>query len=155
MKLRILCPVCELPGAIRAGSSSHACAACDNVLTLPAPVPAAPAPVSACMACGCSELFRKKDFPHGLGMAILVGAFVLSTLTYLFYLQWLTWVILLGSAAFDGILYLVVGDAITCYRCHADHLGVQSPESHQPFDLAVHEKYRQERIRREELQGRG
>src|SRR5438034_915793 len=26
--------------------------------------------------CGTAELYKKKDFPHGLGMAVLVGAFV-------------------------------------------------------------------------------
>ena len=37
------------------------------------------------------------------------------------YLKVLTWVILLGSAAFDCLLYLWVKDVIVCYRCHAHH----------------------------------
>ena len=57
-------------------------------------------------------------------MAILVGAFVASTVTYCLYDNVLTWGILLGSAAFDGILYLLVKDVVVCYRCGAEHRGV-------------------------------
>src|SRR5688572_31686672 len=32
-----------------------------------------------------------------------------------------TWVILIGTALFDGVLYLVVGDVVVCYRCNAHH----------------------------------
>jgi hypothetical protein len=61
----------------------------------------------------------------------------------------LAWGILLGSAAFDGILYLFVGDALICYRCLSRHTGLLRHKSYDPFDLATAEKYRQERLRRE------
>jgi hypothetical protein len=85
-------------------------------------------------------------------MTILVVACLASVLTYGWYEKWLTWAILIGSALFDGILYLCVGDAIVCYRCHAHYRGFPAGAGHQPFELAIGERYRQERIRREQLQ---
>ena len=55
----------------------------------------------------------------------------------------------IGSAAFDGILYLLVKDVIVCYRCEAKHYGLSRSKSYDPFELAIAEKYRQERLRRE------
>jgi hypothetical protein len=118
------------------------------MLQLPAPDPALP----VCVVCGNHELYKKKDFPHAFGMAILVGAFLASTVTYFLYEKWWTWAILIGSAAFDGILYLLVKDVIVCYRCDAHFCGVTATAEHKPFELTVHERYRQEKIRREQLQ---
>jgi hypothetical protein len=58
---------------------------------------------------------------------------------------------LIGSAAFDGLLYLWVKDVIVCYRCHAHYRGVQPNPDHKPFELAIQERYRQEKIRQEQL----
>jgi hypothetical protein len=85
-------------------------------------------------------------------MAVLVGAFVASTIAYFFYDKMLTWGILLGSAAFDGLLYLWVKDVVVCYRCHAEHRRVAASPGHQPFELTVHERYRQEQSRQEQIQ---
>ncbi len=85
-------------------------------------------------------------------MAILLTAAVASSLATLYYEWWLTWGILIGSAAFDGLLYLLVKDVIVCYRCQAQFRGVPARAHHQPFELTVHERYRQEKLRRAELQ---
>jgi hypothetical protein len=101
---------------------------------------------SCCHVCGCSDLYKKKDFPHSLGLAILFLACVASTITYGLYDKWLTWAILIGSAAFDGLLYLLVKDVVVCYRCQAHHRGI-APGSPVPlFDLAIGERYRQQQI---------
>jgi len=123
------------------------CAACDHRLHLEPPGAALP----TCAVCGNAELYKKKDFPHWLGMLILCGACVASVFTYAFYEKWLTWAILIGSALFDGLLYLWVKDAIVCYRCNAHYRGFTPTEAHQPHDLEIGERYRQERIRREQL----
>lgn len=107
----------------------------------------ADAVLPACTVCGCGELYKKKDFPHWLGMTILTTACVLSVFTYGWYAKWLTWAILIGSAVVDGLLYLMVGDAVVCYRCHAHHKGVSSGAQHPPFELTVGERYRQQRMR--------
>ena len=51
----------------------------------------------------------------------------------------------LGSALFDGLLYLWVGDALVCYRCNAHYRGFQAAAHHQPFEITTGERYRQER----------
>jgi hypothetical protein len=107
--------------------------------------------LATCAVCGNHELYKKKDFPHGLGMAILVGACALATITYARHEWWATWGILIGSALFDGLLYLWVKDVVVCYRCNAHHRGITPGPEHAPFELTIGERYRQERLRREEL----
>jgi hypothetical protein len=84
-------------------------------------------------------------------MTILVAACVISFVTYGLYEKWLTWAILIGTAIFDGLLYLWVGDAVVCYRCQAEYRGLPSGTDYKPFDLGTAERYRQERLRREQL----
>jgi hypothetical protein len=139
------CPVCERPGRA-AAPGEWQCPQCDHLLRL-AGDPALP----ACAACGNPEPYKKKDFPHGLGMGILVLACVAATVTYARHEFYTTWAILIGSALFDGLLYLWVKDVIVCYRCQAHHRGVPANAAHQPFELTTHERYRQERLRRDQL----
>ncbi len=84
-------------------------------------------------------------------MTVLVVACVLSFVTYGWYEKWLTWAILIGTAVFDGLLYLLVGDAVVCYRCQAHYHGIPRTNAHAPFDLGTAERYRQERLRQEQL----
>ncbi len=105
----------------------------------------------ACPLCGNHELYKKKDFPHGLGLVILTLACLASLFTYGWYEKWLTWALLIGSAGVDGCLYFWVGDAIVCYRCLAHYRGFRAGEAHKPFELVIGERYRQERLRREQL----
>ena len=152
MNIRLFCPECEAPGRLTVpGPGEWQCPRCDRLTHLAGLK--AGADLSACPVCGNHELYKKKDFPHALGMGILVAACLASTVTYGLYAKWLTWTILLGSAAFDGLLYLYVKDVIVCYRCHAEYRGVTATAAHQPFELTVHERYRQERLRREQLNG--
>ena len=150
MNLRIYCPSCDAPGRVTPGATEWHCPACDHLVKLHEG-----GGVSHCAACGNAELYRKKDFPHALGMSILVLACVASTITYWLYDKYLTWAILIGSAAFDGLLYLWVKDVVVCYRCHAEHRGVPRPERIAPFELTTHERYRQERLRKDQLQQSG
>lgn len=152
MNIRFDCPVCEYPGRMEVSAHSEwQCPRCDHLLRLSADAldPALP----ACPLCGNGEIYKKKDFPHGLGMGLLVLACLASTVTYWLYDKWLTWTILIGSAAFDGLLYLWVKDVLVCYRCHAHFRSVAAQATHEPFELTIHERYRQERLRREQLKG--
>lgn len=148
MNVSFACPNCDRPARVEVDKPSDwQCPDCDHRLHLEAAEPALP----RCSVCGNQELYKKKDFPHWLGMSILVGACLISVITYGWYEKWLTWAILIGSAAFDGLLYLWVGDALVCYRCNAHYRGYQAGAEHKPFDLTTGERYRQERIRREQL----
>lgn len=146
------CPTCGNAGSLDVPQRSEwQCPHCDHLLRIPADSVDPALPV--CVVCGNGELYKKKDFPHSLGMGILVFACLASTVTYWLYDQWLTWAILIGSATFDGLLYLWVKDVIVCYRCQAHYRDVAAQEEHKPFELTIHERYRQERFRREQLKG--
>ncbi len=121
------------------------CAGCDQLQPIHL---ASDSRVETCPICGNAELYKKKNFPHWLGLSILVGASLGFVILNAFYLPTLAWSVLIGSAIVDGLLYLTVGDAIVCYRCGAHIGGLPSGSHHQPFELVVAERYRQERIRR-------
>ncbi len=149
MNVTFACPVCERPSRLELLSSATTwqCPGCDHRLEI------GPAGDLACCAvCGNAELYKKKDFPHSLGLTILTVACVAFFLLQALYRQWWAWAILIGSALLDGFLYLWVGDAVVCYRCGAVHRGTVPGPAHQPFELIIGERYRQERLRREELQ---
>jgi hypothetical protein len=101
------------------------------------------APLSACPACGCRDLFIRKDFPQKTGLAVVVIAavafLVLAARRGTFYLGIL---VLLSAAAVDALLYAFVPKVTTCYRCRADFRGRPLNAVHGTFELAVAEKYR-------------
>lgn len=148
MHVRFECPACGRPGQLSLASSGDwQCPACDHRHSATTVDPG----LATCPLCDNAQLYKKKDFPHGVGLAILTIACVASVFTYAWYEKWLTWLILIGSAAVDGLLYLWVGDAIVCYRCGAHYRGFEARDEHKPFELVVGERYRQERLRREQL----
>lgn len=150
-RVRFACPICARSDrAVLDRQVEWQCSACDHLLTLPPQL--SERGVHACSVCGNPELYKKKDFPHWLGLTILTGACLASIVPYWLYHPWLTWTILIGSAVFDGLLYLWVGDVVVCYRCGAEYRGLTPTSSHPPFDLGIGERYRQERLRREQLQ---
>jgi hypothetical protein len=126
------------------------CSSCDHFLRT-APVASADASLNSCAICGNTELYKKKGFPHWLGLTILGAACLAFLALNLLYLQWWAWAALIGSAVFDGLLYLWVPDVVVCYRCDAHHSCLDSSAGSQPFELVIAERYRQERIRREQL----
>jgi hypothetical protein len=143
--------VCDQPTATLVDQPSDwQCAACDHRLHLPA----AGSALSTCVVCGNHELYKKKDFPQWLGMSILVIALIASVITYYAYEKWWTWGLLIGSALIDGVMYLMVGDALVCYRCNTHYRGAAASDAHQPFEISIGERYRQERMRRDQLKGK-
>jgi hypothetical protein len=153
VNVRISCPRCESTfGTALPVSGPCECPACANLYEFAHPSAAPELP--ACAACGNHELYKKKDFPHNLGMAILVAGFV-GFLYFCYYYQiTFAFTVLIGTLAFDTVLYFVVGDVISCYRCGAEHRGVKANDAHQPHEMVIEERYRQQRIREQEL-GRG
>jgi hypothetical protein len=142
------CPHCESPARIELPSGPWQCTVCDHRLEPQTP----DANLTHCALCGNTELYKKKDFPHWLGMTILAVACLGFVICNALYLKWWAWSILIGSALFDGLLYLRVGDAVVCYRCNAHYRGLPSAADYKPYELVIAERYRQERLRREELE---
>ena len=149
MSIRFPCPICEHPAHV-AAPARWQCPACDHALEVQPEI--ACGRVITCGVCGNRELYKKKDFPHWLGLTILGVACLAFVMLQGYYHQWLGWAIFIGSAAFDGLLYLMVGDVVVCYRCGAHHRGLPTGSGHPPFELGVAERYRQERIRRLRLE---
>ena len=150
MKVRFPCPECGQSDEVRLpATKTWQCRLCDAMLDLHRDFDRG---LSQCLVCGNQELYKKKNFPHWLGLTILALACLAFLWAHWKYDPWTAWAILLVSAAFDGWFYLWVGDAIVCYRCGAQFLGFSTSQSHLPFELTVAERYRQERLRREQLQ---
>jgi hypothetical protein len=151
VNISFACPGCERPARIDLPApASWQCPSCDHALTLPAS--AAIETLETCAVCGNHELYKKKDFPHWLGMTILIGACLGFLVFNAYRYQYLAWAILLGSALFDGSLYLWVGDATVCYRCDAHYRDFAASAAQKPHELGIAERYRQERLRREQLE---
>ena len=150
MKIRFACPNCEAPQTLEnpAAADWH-CPTCSHTRPLTLPDTDSDQALNHCVACGNNQLYRQKNFPQWLGVSILAGACAAFFILQGLYMPRPAWVILLGSALFDGVLYLIVGDVIICYRCLARHYGLARSKSYDPFELAIAEKYRQERLRRE------
>jgi len=144
VKVVFACPSCDGPAQTPLDEPHDwRCPSCATVVPIAKP----DQPLAACVVCGCAELYKKKDFPHALGLLLLIAAFAASAITYWLYLPTLTWAILIGTAVFDGVLYVTVGDAIVCYRCQAHHKGLPTAPAHQPFEITIGERYRQQRLR--------
>jgi hypothetical protein len=109
------------------------------------------ADLTQCRRCGNQELYVQKDFSHRLGMGIIVAACVASIFTYANHAIVATWAILIGAAALDCLLYMIVGNVTVCYRCQTQYRDFPPNPRHQPFELTIGEKYRQERLRLEQL----
>lgn len=150
MNVTFVCPSCEHPDAVPLDQACDwQCSACDHRLHLDSPESTLP----SCVVCGNHELYKKKNFPHWLGMSILMVALILSTVTYYSYEKWWSWSFLIGSAIVDGVMYLLVGDVVVCYRCEAHFRGFKATDAHQPFEITIGERYRQEKIRKSGLRG--
>ncbi|WZO98102.1 hypothetical protein EP7_005157 [Isosphaeraceae bacterium EP7] len=110
----------------------------------------------ACAYCSTGELYAQKDFPQGLGLAIVFVGFGISSVFWYYDMYMWTYGILLASALLDLALYYLVPDVIICYRCLGQHRGPGANPAGQFrfFDLAVGERYRQERLRVEEVRAR-
>lgn len=150
MNIRFACPDCDSLRRIDFSERGESqCPVCDHVCKPSSEL--FQGPFQVCVVCGNAELYRKKDFPHWLGVSILTVACLAFLGLMALHRPWWAWTILLGSAAFDGLLYLAVRDVVVCYRCEAEHRGFPPNPEHGPFELTVGERYRQERIRRDQL----
>ena len=111
----------------------------------------------ACPFCDTTDLYTQKDFPQALGLAIVVVQFAISTVFWYYEMPIATYAILIASALLDWALYPRVPDVTICYRCSSQVRGEGSnPERRlHPFDLAIGERYRQERIRAQQLREGG
>ena len=102
-----------------------------------------------CLACGCRDLWRQKDFPPKIGLTIVGLGALLSTIAWADRRPVWALGILMGFALFDLLLYTFMKDVLVCYRCGARHRRSLPGEEHPRFNLETAERYRQETERLE------
>jgi hypothetical protein len=110
----------------------------------------------SCPWCATADLYLQKDFPQGLGLVIVIAGFVVSTVFWYQERPVPALGVLLASALVDMALYYLVPDVTICYRCLGQYRGAgSSPDGRfRGFDLAIGERYRQEKLRIEQLRQR-
>jgi hypothetical protein len=151
MNITLACPGCgeasrvELP----AEADEFACSACGRRFSIP-PQAVETGRLRRCLVCPSVDLFVRKDFPQRVGVALVVFGLAASCVTWGFHHTILTFVILFATALVDLVLYLVVPNALMCYRCGAQYRGTADLESHGPFNLETHERHRQLKARLEQ-----
>ena len=101
-----------------------------------------------CRICGCQDLWRQKDFPPALGLAIVATAATISCVAWAWYQPLLAIGALMVAALIDMVLYTFMGDMLVCYRCAARHRKSAMSAQHPRYDLETAERYRQEERRR-------
>ncbi len=157
MELTFECPSCGAIGSVPRvePGGRAACPACGQSRNL-RPECIDGDGLRACPVCATEDLYIQKDFPQGLGLAVVVAAIVTSTVFWYLDRPVPALGVLLLSALVDMALYYRVGDVTICYRCLSQFRGTGANPGGRfaPFDLAVGERYRQERLRIEELKGR-
>lgn len=148
MRVEFHCPKCLKAdaGELEAGTALLACRHCGWNRSLAAGDVQADAP-TRCLCCGCDDLWRQKDFPPQLGVAIVGLAIILSSLAVAWMRPLLAIGILMAFALADLLLFLVMRDALVCYRCHARFRGALVTDKHPKFNLELNERYRQEVIK--------
>ena len=150
MEVVFRCPSCEETGRspLDEETTEIPCASCDQVCRVP-PDAVDTQGISQCVICRSRDLFVRKDFPQQLGVMIVVVGSIASCYAWYRHQLFLTFGILFITAAIDVLLYLLVRDAVVCYRCGAHYRGHDDDNAHTPFNLEIHERYRQEAARQE------
>lgn len=153
MRIVFACPACQAPQSqlVPAERQTLTCVACGFEKEIP-PRPADDSPPSRCLLCGCNDLWRQKDFPQRLGVAMVAAGAILSTIAWKYYRPMLAIGILMGFALIDLLLYTFMQDMLVCYRCGTRFRRTQIDAEHPAFDLELNERYRQESIRLNEQQ---
>lgn len=144
MNVTFSCPGCHqaIRSAITADTAQLACPHCLQQINVPKDA-ISDGLIHRCVVCPSTELFVRKDFPQRLGVTLVVLGFITSSIAWGYYMVWLSFAILFATALVDLALYVLMGESLTCYRCHAQYRGFHENLPHSGFDLETHERYRQ------------
>jgi DNA-directed RNA polymerase subunit RPC12/RpoP len=144
MNVTYSCPGCSraVREGVTADSRTLDCPHCHQQIAIPADAIEGQQ-IHRCLVCPSRDLYARKDFPQRLGVALVVIGFVGSSIAWANYHVLWTFAILFGTALADLLLYIVMGESLTCYRCSAQYRSFEEIERHGGFDLETHERYRQ------------
>lgn len=148
MNVTFSCPHCQQSARVDVlpADSSLVCPECGTHIAIPAGAQDGLS-LGRCLVCPSTDLYVRKDFPQRLGVALVAVGIVGSSIAWGYALPILTFAVLLATALLDVVLYLIVPNALMCYRCGAQYRGVSEMETHGGFNLETHERYRQQAAR--------
>ncbi len=148
MNVTFSCPRCQqgVRAEVASDAASLGCPRCGQALAIGRDSFDANQ-LRRCLVCPSTELFVRKDFPQRLGVAVVVLGIAASCVAWAYMAVFATFAILFATALVDVLLYLIVPDALMCYRCGAQYRGVAKLSGHGTFDLETHERYRQQAAR--------
>lgn len=148
MQVTYSCPHCQKPSQadVAVAGESLRCDACDWSRVVGTGDIADGQP-QRCLACGCADLWRQKDFPQGLGLFLVALGAVLSTIAWANYMPRTALGVLLAFALADLLLYAFMKDVLVCYRCRARYRHTVLDADYPRFNLETAERYRQEAAR--------
>lgn len=148
MNVTFSCPSCQQTtrAAFAPADEQLRCGACGQAIQVPGDA-LVDGELRRCLVCPSTDLFVRKDFPQRLGVTIVVIGFAISCITWAYFLPVATFAVLFATALIDLALYVLVGDALSCYRCDAIYRGFGGHERHGSFSLETHERHRQHAAR--------
>ena len=151
MNVTYTCPQCEETARsdFDAVSTRITCPWCAHAVDIP-PAAVHGREITRCLVCPSTDLYVRKDFPQRLGVLLVAIGVVGSSIAWAYVNVFWTFAILFATALADLGLFLIVGNALMCYRCHAQYRGVEQMDVHGAFDLETHERYRQMAARLEQ-----
>jgi hypothetical protein len=145
------CPACEqqqITGEL-SGAGRLECSACAWSRALPD----GEEPLTRCLVCGNTDLWKQKNFPQPLGLAMVAAGALLSSVAWYFHRPLTALGLLMAFALLDMLVFLVLPDVLVCYRCRARHHALQTATSeHSTFNHQTAERYRQQQIRERDAQ---
>ena len=87
--------------------------------------------VRTCPICGCTHLYRQRDFNRGLGcLLVAIGAVLVP---------WTFGLSLIVLSLVDWWLYRRLREAVVCYRCDTVYRDARPGEGQGEFDLLKHD----------------
>lgn len=134
MRVDVYCRACLKRRRVEGFPESSACACGESIALAWSEAHREGRPIAACAACQVPHLYIEKDFPASIGCAVMVGAVGA-------FLYWENLWILLGAAAVDGLLYLVLPWRTICYKCLTEYRGWPRNPEHQRYELTTAAQY--------------
>ena len=99
-----------------------------------------------CLACGCRELFFRKDFPQKLGLTLVIAAAAVSVVLFALDDVLASMGVLAAAVIVDSLIFSLTPKCVVCYRCRTEYHGLEITPTIEPWELAIGEKYRPVRM---------
>jgi len=98
--------------------------------------------ITKCIACGCREIFLRKDFPQVLGLTLVITAALVSIIFFAYDRVFISMGVLAGAVVVDSLIYFFTPPCIVCYRCRTEYHNTDISPKVEPWNLSIGEKYR-------------